>query len=154
MSDNQSTPEELLKIERSLRGLIPRGGSYDRDALMFAAGRQSARGARGVWPVVSLVMALAGVGLGVGVSRYSSSPAIPIAETVATVAEPELENSSPVAAYLIARNQLLQNGVGAVAVEPVTGSKHELEHLPLRWRRVGDFEELFDTNLPNLKHPG
>lgn len=153
MSDNQSTPEELLKIERSLRVLVPRGGSFDRDALMFAAGRQSARRARGVWPVISLVMALAGVGLGIGVARYPSSPAIDIAESVAPVTDPELD-SSPIAAYLIARNRLLQNGVGALAVEPATGSTDELERSPLRWRRVGDLEELFDTNLPNHKHPG
>ena len=154
MPDSQSTPEELLKIERSLRGLTPRGGSFDRDALMFAAGKQSARGARGVWPAISLLMALVGVGLGVGVARYPSSPAIQIAETVAPVADPELENSSPIAAYLIARDRLLLNGVGALAVEPATGSTDELERSPLRWRRVGDLEELFDTNLPNHKHPG
>jgi hypothetical protein len=154
MSDNQSTPEELLKIERSLRGLAPSAGSFDRDALMFAAGRQSAPRARGVSPMLTMLVALLGVGLGVGLSQFRSSPVVEFAESVAPVTDPELEASSTIPTYLIARNQLLQNGVVASATEPASGSTHELERSPLRWQRVGDLEELFDTNLPNYKHPG
>jgi hypothetical protein len=64
MSEPDATPE-LAALEAELRRLAPREGDIDRDALLFRAGRASARGGW-AWPLTAalstcVAVALAGV---------------------------------------------------------------------------------------------
>ena len=62
MSEPTHDPE-LTALERALAGLAPFAGQFNRDALMFAAGRQSVR--RGwAWPGAAAGSALAAAVLG------------------------------------------------------------------------------------------
>ena len=49
-------PRDLTPLEAGLRRLAPAPGRLDRDALLFRAGRASARGR--AWPVAALAFAL------------------------------------------------------------------------------------------------
>ena len=153
MSDDASTPEALLNLEKSLRLLSPRSASIDRDALMFAAGRQSANRARGVWPVVSLLTALAGAAIGFGSARYSSNERTPIADVESTPAEPPQTATVCAASYLVLRDRVLRDGVDALATEPSTGTTHEINLEPLRWQPLRDFDRLFELDSPRRDSP-
>ena len=61
MSQPRNDPS-LSAVERALAGLAPSAGALNRDALMFAAGRRSAR--RGwAWPAATAGSALAAAAL-------------------------------------------------------------------------------------------
>src|SRR5690242_1894554 len=62
MSGPTNEPE-LTAVERALAGLTPAAGGLNRDALMFAAGRASARRGWG-WPAAAGGSALAAAVLG------------------------------------------------------------------------------------------
>jgi hypothetical protein len=62
MSENLGDPG-LTQLATALSALAPRPAVLDRDRLMFAAGRRSARCSR-LWPCVSALLAVLSVGLG------------------------------------------------------------------------------------------
>jgi hypothetical protein len=62
MSEDVGDPG-LTQLATALSALAPRPAVLDRDRLMFAAGRQSARRSR-LWPCVSALLAVLSVGLG------------------------------------------------------------------------------------------
>jgi hypothetical protein len=59
---DQRDEAELRELEAALRGLVPQGG-LDREALMFRAGRASARPGRG-WPLAAATSTAAAAVLG------------------------------------------------------------------------------------------
>jgi hypothetical protein len=100
MSEPTHEPE-LTGVERALAGLSPSAGGLNRDALMFAAGRASARRGWG-WPCAAAGSTLAAAVLGAllllrpapdPVVRYVSVPSAP-RETEPT--PPRLPGESPV----------------------------------------------------------
>jgi hypothetical protein len=70
MDANLSNPDDLNELERRLASWAPTPEGLNTDAMLFAAGRASARssGARLVWPVVSGGLALVVVFLGIRLS--------------------------------------------------------------------------------------
>ena len=62
------TPEDLNDLERRLADWQPSAAGLDPDAVLFAAGRASARPGAGrfVWPTVSAGLAVLAVALGIG----------------------------------------------------------------------------------------
>ena len=63
--------EDLSGLERRLAGWQPAPDGLDADALLFAAGRASARRGRSrlAWPAAAVCLALLAAGLGVGLAR-------------------------------------------------------------------------------------
>lgn len=84
----------LTEIEAALRSLAPASGAIDRDAVMFRAGRRSAR--RGwVWPSASAALALVVLGeTAYFTTRPAPEPRIIERERIVEV--PKAEYSAPV----------------------------------------------------------
>jgi hypothetical protein len=63
--------EDLSGLEKRLAGWVPAPDGLDADALLFAAGRASARRGRSrlAWPAAALCLGLLAAGLGVGLAR-------------------------------------------------------------------------------------
>jgi hypothetical protein len=93
--DNQ--PDPLTDLERRLAALAPARDGLDADALLFAAGRASARpGARRfVWPAVAACLALVATGLAVQLAGERSER-LALAERLQQAAQ-QLARQAPAA---------------------------------------------------------
>ena len=80
MNDPDLTGDRVADIEARLASLRPMPADVDRDALMFEAGRASARRRVRVWQSVSAVAAIAVVVVGFWPMRLASEPAAHYAE--------------------------------------------------------------------------
>jgi hypothetical protein len=78
MSEPTHDPD-LSAVERALAGLTPSAGTFDRDALLFAAGQRSVRRGR-AWPGIAVVSTRAAAGLA-AVLVFRPAPA-PVEHTV------------------------------------------------------------------------
>jgi hypothetical protein len=76
-------PEDLTPLEAALARVVPAPARLDRDALMYAAGRASAKRSR-LWPVVAAGFAM--LSLALGVHLASDKPRV--VETPVYVREP------------------------------------------------------------------
>jgi hypothetical protein len=74
MDANLSNPDDLKDLEQRLASWSPAREGLDPDAMLFAAGRASARGgkARLAWPIVSGCLAVVAVALGVRLAAERS----------------------------------------------------------------------------------
>jgi len=121
-TDTPRPHDDLSDLERRLSGWRPSAAGLDPDAMLFAAGRASARPGPGrfVWPAVSGCLALLAVALGAGlVSERSERLALaqlvrqqPPAPAVASRPEPKPSPAPappPADSYLAARHLLGQN---------------------------------------------
>jgi hypothetical protein len=63
--DTQPRPDDLTDLERHLAGCAPSADGLDADAMLFAAGRASARRGRLAWPALTACLAVLSVVLGV-----------------------------------------------------------------------------------------
>lgn len=84
----RNTPDpELTDFERSLAGLAPSPGRFNRDRLMYEAGRRSILNAprRRFWPAIAASLAVVAAGQAIALSR---PPAPQVVERVVVVREP------------------------------------------------------------------
>ncbi len=92
---SRNTPEpELTDFERSLAALAPSPGRFNRDRLMYEAGRRSVLNQpRGrLWPALAASLAAVAAGQAIALSR----PAEPkIVERVVVVREPTIQPERP-----------------------------------------------------------
>jgi hypothetical protein len=74
MDPNTADSDDLKKLERQLAAWQPASEGLDADAMLFAAGRASARGGKAwlAWPIVSACLAAAVVALGAGLATERS----------------------------------------------------------------------------------
>jgi hypothetical protein len=141
MSESTHDPE-LSAVERALAGLTPSAGAFDRDALMFAAGRRSVR--RGwAWPGAAAGSALAAAVLAVILLlRPAPEPEVRFVvteierapretpsrpdETVASPAEPRPESPAsplrPETGYLTLRHQVERWGEAGLPSAPCSAT--------------------------------
>ena len=130
MSETDKTAEELLGIERSLRGLAPRSSSFDRDAVMFAAGIQAAA-KRSHWrgPVLACASAVVGLAFGFATGRMPDR-GLPVAQ------RPEVKEAFSPAIEVVE------------ADEPYVPLS-EYSNVVLRGRMLsGDFDSIVDESEP------
>ncbi len=92
---SRNTPEpELTDFERSLAALAPSPGRFNRDRLMYEAGRRSVlnQPRRRLWPALAASLAAVAAGQAIALSR----PAEPkIVERVVMVREPAAQPERP-----------------------------------------------------------
>src|SRR5438445_38546 len=93
MDNNMPHPDDLTELERRLAAWKPAHDGLDHEAMLFAAGRASARPGGGwlAWPILSGSLALAAVALGVWLAAERSERLAPLRKLV----EPALA-STPV----------------------------------------------------------
>jgi len=92
---SRNTPEpELTDFERSLAALAPSPARFDRDRLMYEAGRRSVlnQPRRRLWPALAASLAAVAAGQAIALSR---PPAPKIVERVVMVREPTAEPERP-----------------------------------------------------------
>ena len=97
---------ELASFADDLRGLAPRAGGLDRDVLLFAAGRVSAKAGR--WRAAAAGLAALSLALGV---LLAARPAPPVVERVVHVPvepEPTPEPPSVAPPPTISRDRLIE----------------------------------------------
>jgi hypothetical protein len=102
----ESIDPELASFEEELRDLAPRRGCLDRDALLFAAGRASAKAGR--WRGATACLVALSLALGVALAVR---PAPPVVERVVYVpVEPETTPEPPTAAPppAVSRDRLIE----------------------------------------------
>jgi hypothetical protein len=119
MSEPDATPE-LVALEEQLRLLAPREGTFDRDALLYRAGRASVHGGWG-WPMATVLSSVVAVVLaGVLVMRSPQVVYIPVERPA-----PTLDEAPPISTEPTAIRE-------PVALEELTPYQRLQEHL-LRW---------------------
>jgi hypothetical protein len=135
MDAHSLPPDDLNEVERRLSAWQPSAAGISPDAMLFAAGRASARGGKAwlAWPVVSGCLALTTVALGVwlaaerserlallrALERRPPEPAPAAVETPAS--EPPAPDS-----YLTLRRQWEQHpGDGAIRPGPGQTPRHQ-----------------------------
>jgi hypothetical protein len=152
MHANDPHADDLSRFEKRLAGWHPTAAGLDADALLFAAGRASARPPRGrlVWPLLACALALVSLGLGgwLAVERgerlalaeslhRQNSATVP--DAVANLPTNGDEVSPP--GYLVVRNIVTQEGLDAWPKPPQTigppDPAFSNKPIPQVWRRDG-----------------
>lgn len=98
---SQHPPElELTDFERSLAALTPSPGLFNRDRLMYEAGRRSAlnQPRRRLWPAIAASLAVVAAGQAIALSR---PPGPKVVERVVVVREPSARPEQPEAPVVI-----------------------------------------------------
>jgi hypothetical protein len=130
MSEPTHDPD-LSAVERALAGLRPSAGTFDRDALLFAAGRRSVR--RGwAWPGVAVASTLAAAVLA---AVLTFRPAPPRVEHTVYVEVPQQLHEDP--------------APPAIETPPASSPRPQTDYLTLR-RQV---ERWGDAALPSAPSP-
>lgn len=137
-------PDDLTRLADALRTLAPRSPTFDREALMFRAGRAAAP-RRWLWPSAAAALALVAMGLGAALwLRPAPPPEVRVVhvrvevpaprpeppETAPVVTEPP--EPAPNGDYLILRRRVLDQGVDALAApdnRPVAAPAVKLDDL-------------------------
>ncbi len=119
-------PDDVSDLERRLAACAPAADGLDADAMLFAAGRASAR-SRFVWPALTACLAALAVVLGVWLvteraarldlaqrlERATPAPLPPVSPAPpATAPEPPTANEPP-ANSLLAAHRALEQGLDA-----------------------------------------
>jgi hypothetical protein len=127
MDTQPDRPDDLTDLERRLAACAPSAEGLDADAMLFAAGRASARRGRLVWPALTAGLAVLSVALGAWLvaeraarlelarqlQQPAPAPAPPTAAPVAPAApEPPTANEPPQSSVLAFR-QALEKGLDA-----------------------------------------
>jgi hypothetical protein len=136
MDTHPHRPDDLSSLERRLAACAPAAAGLDADAMLFAAGRASARPgpARFVWPALAACLAGLAVVLGTWLAaerserlalaqRLRQAPApVPTPSPPSSSAAP-LEPSTaeePPPNSLLAAHKALEHGLDAWPAQPVT----------------------------------
>jgi hypothetical protein len=146
--------EDLKAVERRLSAWRPADDGLDADAMLFAAGRASARPGRGrfVWPALAACLALTSAGLGVGLvheraERMALARQIQISTPVPApaIVLPRPPADEPVApdSYL-ASQRALEDGLDAWPARPEAAAPPEDRRPATPPLRVGQRERLLD----------
>jgi hypothetical protein len=144
--------EDLSAAERRLSAWRPAVDGLDADAMLFAAGRASARPGPGrfVWPALAACLALTSVGLGVWLmneraERLALARPIPDPMPAPAVVLPEPPASEPIApdSYL-ASQRALEEGLDAWPARPQAAMPPEDRRPTVPPMRVGQRERLLE----------
>jgi hypothetical protein len=123
-ANNPHPDDDLSPLERRLAGWQPSAASLDADAVLFAAGRASARPLRGrlVWPALACALSVMSLVLG-GWLAVERRERLTLVDAVARQQPMEPPGAAPLlpansdepslAGYLVVRNLVTQKGLGA-----------------------------------------
>jgi len=124
-------PDDLSEMERRLGACAPAADGLDADAMLFAAGRASARPgpARFVWPALTTCLAALAVGLGAWLAveraerlslaeRLRQPAPAPVPSPLPAPPEPPTADEPAPNSFLAAR-QALEQGLDAWPPAPV-----------------------------------
>jgi hypothetical protein len=151
-ANDPHTDDNLSRLENRLAGWQPTAAGLDADALLYAAGRASARPPQSgfVWPVLAGALTFVSLGLGgwLTVERgerlalaeslhRQNSPKVP--DAVANLATNSDDCSPP--GYLVVRNIVTQEGLDAWPKPPQNigppDPAFSNKPIPQVWRRDG-----------------
>lgn len=134
MDTHPHRPDDLSELERRLAACEPAADGLDADAMLFAAGRASARPgpARFLWPALAACLAALAVVLGVwlvaerserlDLARQLRQPAPAPDPPPAPPPEPPTAEERPPNSLLAAR-RALEQGLDAWPPQPVAGAQ-------------------------------
>ncbi|HEX5273048.1 MAG TPA: hypothetical protein VFW33_21270 [Gemmataceae bacterium] len=153
--DTQPRPDDLTDLERRLASCAPCADGLDADAMLFAAGRASAR-TRLAWPALAAVLALLSAGLGAWLTAERAermelarrldqpppAPAPPPAVPPAPAApQPPTAEQTP-GSSVLASHQALEHGLDAWPPVALPGAEPPSPEPPVL--RVGRPDSLPD----------
>jgi hypothetical protein len=119
-------PDNLNDVERRLAACQPATDGLDADALLFAAGRASARRgpARFIWPSLALSLAVVSISLGVWLAQERAerirlareldarpAPAAPPAPSPAPAEQQPPSSSEPPSSSVLASHHMLEQDI-------------------------------------------